>query len=69
MRFVFNFSFLDENKPGCFQLWVADGARDMRSKNFQNMRHQPLLNGSPDALILELIVPPELHLMLGLYCH
>ena len=41
----------------------------MRSKNFQNMRHQPLLNGSPDALILELIVPPELHLMLGLYCH
>ena len=30
------------------------------------MRHQPLVNGDPGVLILELFVPPELHLMLGL---
>ena len=48
-----------------FQLWVADGCRDSRSKNFQNMRHVPLIKGDPDMLILSHIAIPELHLVLG----
>jgi hypothetical protein len=47
-------------------MWVADGSRDMRSKDFQNMRNPPLLKGAPEDLILELISPPELHLELGI---
>ena len=30
------------------------------------MRHPPLVSGNPDLSILEMIVPPELHLMLGI---
>ena len=49
-----------------FQLWVADGSKDARSKNFQNMRHVPLNKGDPDIPILSLIAIPELHLVLGM---
>jgi len=45
--------------------WLNDGARDIQSKNFQNMRHPPLVNGDPELLVMEIFVPPELHLMLG----
>ena len=36
-----------------------------RGKNFQNMRHLPLLNGDPENFILDLVAIPELHLVLG----
>ena len=49
-----------------FQLWIADGSKDARSKNFQNMRHAPLIKGDPDIPILSLIAIPELHLVLGM---
>jgi hypothetical protein len=45
---------------------LADGSRDKRSKDFQNMRNPPLLKGAPEDLILELVSPPELHLDLGI---
>ena len=46
-------------------MWLNDGADKSKAKNFQNMRHPPLLTGDPNMLILSQIVPPELHLMLG----
>ena len=48
------------------EMWVADGSRASRSKDFQNMRSPPLLKGSPSDLILEIVAPPELHLELGI---
>ena len=47
------------------QLWIQDGSIDKRDKNFQNMRHLPLLKGDPENLILDLVAIPELHLVLG----
>ena len=46
-------------------MWVADGSRDIKSKDFQNMRHLPLIKGDPGTLILDIFSPPELHLELG----
>ena len=42
-----------------------DGSIKKHSKNFQNMQNPPLMTGDPQSLILDLIVPPELHLVLG----
>ena len=47
------------------ELWLADGSKNSRSKMFQNMRHQPLISGNPEDLIIKLFAPMELHLMLG----
>ena len=44
---------------------MADGSRDKKSKDFQNMRHLPLIKGDPETLILDIFSPPELHLELG----
>ena len=49
----------------CVQLWLDSGADARQAKNFQNMKHAPLIKGDPETLILEHIAPPELHLMLG----
>jgi hypothetical protein len=35
-------------------MWVADGSRDKRSKDFQNMRNPPLQKGDPEDLILDM---------------
>ena len=47
------------------QKWVEDGCEKKRGKEFQNMQHSPLLSGDPDSMIIDLIPPPELHLLLG----
>lgn len=49
-----------------FKDWVADGSKKKKSKDFQNMSHKPLIKGDPETVILETIVPPELHLTLGM---
>ncbi len=36
-----------------------------KAMKFQNSVNKPLLQGPPDTLILDLLPPPELHLMLG----
>ena len=41
------------------------GADNKKQKDFQNVVNEPLLNLEPDDLILGPVVPPELHLMLG----
>ena len=41
------------------------GADKKKQKDFQNVVNKPLLNLEPDDLILGPVVPPELHLMLG----
>ena len=48
------------------ELWLANGSRNATSKFHQNMRHKPLLQGDPDTLILDLFVPSELNLLLGI---
>ena len=48
-----------------FKKWSLDGAEKKDAKNYQNVTHPPLLTADSDMLILDLIVPPELHLMLG----
>ena len=49
------------------QLWIADGATRGKAKEYQNMRHPPLVKGADDQLVLTLFPPPELHLLLGNY--
>ena len=41
------------------------GADKKKQKDFQNVVNKPLLNLEPDDHILGPVVPPELHLMLG----
>ena len=41
------------------------GGDKKKQKNFQNIINKPLLNLEPDDYILGPVVPPELHLMLG----
>ena len=49
------------------QLWIADGATRGKAKEYQNMRHPPLVKGADDQLVLTLFPPPELHFLLGNY--
>lgn len=41
------------------------GSKKTNSKNFHSNIHEPIFTGNPDTLIIEIIPPPELHLMLG----
>ena len=45
---------------------VNAGSNPSTAKDFQNVINTPLLAGEHDTLILNMIVPLELHLMLGI---
>ena len=44
---------------------MDNGAVKREAKHSQNVTHTSILTGDPDTLVLERVVPPELHLMLG----
>lgn len=48
-----------------YENWRAAGALKDRAKNFFNCIHPPLITTTEDKNLLEIIPPPELHLMLG----
>ena len=45
--------------------WNEAGANMKDAKKHGNVVHPPLLRGEPNQLVLDLLPPPELHLMLG----
>lgn len=53
--------------------WCNNGSIKIKAKNFQNCIHPPLFYAGIDQLILDVMPPPELHLLLGcvnkLYSH
>ena len=48
-----------------YKKWCDAGAQKQRAKNFNNCINPPLFHTDSDKTFLELIPPPELHLMLG----
>ena len=56
----------DENVLNNYEKWLAEG-KGLKSlaKNYFNCIHPPLITASGDKTFLEIIPPPELHLMLG----
>ncbi|KAJ8671695.1 hypothetical protein QAD02_002954 [Eretmocerus hayati] len=49
-----------------FLLWENAGAEKNLYKEFKNCIHKPIFTGDPDKPIIDIIVPPELHMMLGI---
>ncbi|KAJ8671673.1 hypothetical protein QAD02_002932 [Eretmocerus hayati] len=49
-----------------FLLWENAGAKKNLYKEFKNCIHKPIFTGDPDKPIIDIIVPPELHIMLGI---
>ncbi len=48
-----------------FQAWTESGLDRKDAKHYGNVIHPPLLTGHPDQLVLDVLPPPELHLLLG----
>ena len=48
-----------------FQSWTDAGSKMKDAKKHGNVVHPPLLSGEPDQQVIEILPPPELHLMLG----
>ena len=46
--------------------WIASGSDPKEKKNHQNMGNPPIVEGEDEDKILELFVPMELHLLLGI---
>ena len=53
----------------CYQEFAKSGGDIKKARSFGNVVHEPLLSGSENKLILELIPPMELHLLLGVVNH
>ena len=53
----------------CYQAFKRSGGDVRVAKSFGNVFHEPIITGSSDSLILELIPPMELHLLLGVVNH
>ena len=45
--------------------WQKDGNKKTNSKKFKSNAHAPIFSGNSDTEIIEIITPPELHLMIG----
>lgn len=45
--------------------WLAAGGEKETAKFHMNCIHPPIFDGEEDTLILQIIPPPELHLLLG----
>ena len=48
-----------------FQDFVHSGAKKSKAMKFSNVINEPVLSGSPDKLVLDLLNIPELHLLIG----
>ena len=56
-----------KNKQLQLQQYLDDGAKRKDQRKFQNVVNAPLLTGSPDTKVLQIIAVSELHLLLGKY--
>lgn len=48
-----------------YLLWLKSGGKSDTGKNYYNCVQRPVFTGDDDKLILDIIPPPELHLMIG----
>lgn len=48
-----------------YQDWQASGSKKSKAKDYGNCIQMPVFSGDSDQLILDIITPPELHLMIG----
>lgn len=48
-----------------YNLWCESGSRKEKAKNFCNCIHPPVFTSNEDKTFLQIIPPPELHLLLG----
>lgn len=49
--------------------WYKKGSKPQEAKAFKNCIHLPLINGPDNASIIDLVPPPELHLLMGPFNH
>lgn len=49
--------------------WLKSGGKKIDAKKYKNCIHPPLIDTQEDRLFLDVISPPELHLMLGVVNH
>lgn len=57
------------NVKAKYQTFLRSGGDSKMAKFFGNVVHEPIISGSDDKLILDLIPPMELHLLLGIVNH
>ena len=48
-----------------FEAWHNTSGDPSTAKFFGNVIHAPMLSALPNTLVIDLVPPPELHLMLG----
>lgn len=55
-----------ESLTSAFWNWYQVGNGDIKqAKNFGNVVHLPILKGNPNDRVIDVLPPPELHLLLG----
>ena len=54
-----------EGLQQAFTAFVNSGGNRQQAKHFGNVIHMPILSGEPHTLVIDLLPPPELHLLLG----
>ena len=63
------FTFWDHRAIGSylknFKSWCTSGMNKKNAKTYKNCIHPLVFNFEEDKMIIEVIPPPELHLMLG----
>lgn len=52
-----------------YLLWQENGEKLSEGKKYFNCIHKPIYTGDIDEMILDIIPPPELHLLIGLVNH
>ena len=53
----------------CYDNFYASGCNPKKMKEFANVVHPPLITMGSDQTILEVVLPPELHKMMGATNH
>ncbi|CAH0547000.1 unnamed protein product [Brassicogethes aeneus] len=48
-----------------YHAWKQSGSNKTRAKEFENCMHLPIIAKNDNTMIIDIIPPPELHLMLG----
>ena len=54
-----------ENVLNNYNAWMKNGSNIKNAKNFKSCIHLPILSSDKKSKILDVISPPELHLMIG----
>lgn len=52
-----------------YKAWCKDGSNLKNAKNFKNCTKIPIITGDKNKKVLEIIPPPELHLLIGIVNH